>query len=86
MKHLYIKATRMTSRIERIESTIDALIADGKLEVLDVKTNEPINESICFATVRKSTFIEFLRGELAEHTKKLRVIELEIKSKLGNRR
>ncbi len=86
MKHLYIKAISITSRIERIESTIDALVADGKLEVLDIRTDEPLDDEIGFENERKSTFTEFLRNELEEHNKKLRAIEGEIKTKLGNRR
>jgi uncharacterized protein YnzC (UPF0291/DUF896 family) len=76
---LYKAAIDLTLSIEQIEKTINELDSCFVKGRIMLRTDKAICDSYRYASVRHTTYIQFLRGEVKDHLKELKAIESEIK-------
>lgn len=83
MKELYEAAIKIIQDISQIANTIHEVDSCFVNENILLRTEDCVGDSYRFANVRKTTYMQFLRTELKEHQKRLKVIEAEIKRSIN---
>ncbi len=84
---LYKLALEVNADIKQIKDSIDIIsqgIDNGSLKGNTLlRTDETVFTSYRYASVRPTTYVKFLGGELKEHEKHLKVIEDKIKRSIN---